>query len=114
PRAANLGGIVRDPRPDSSAAARPQVPIDVLDHDHGRVDDDSEVHRAERDQVGGRAGETIPQNAAISASGMFTAATAAARAWPRNSQSTSVTSSMPTRRFSMTVWVVIFIRRSRA
>ena len=58
--------------------------------------------------------KTIPQNAAINASGMFTAATAAARAWPRNSQSTSVTSSMPTNRFSITVWVVSFTSRSRS
>ena len=58
--------------------------------------------------------KTIPQKAAISASGMFTAATIAARAWPRKTQSTSVTSSMPTSRFSSTVWVVICTSRSRS
>ncbi len=58
--------------------------------------------------------KTIPQNAAISASGMFTAATAAALAWPRNSQRTSVTSTIPAMRFSITVRVVIFTSRSRS
>ncbi len=58
--------------------------------------------------------KTIPQNAAINASGMLTAATAAARAWPRKIQSTSVTSAIPTIRFSITVWVVRVTSRSRS
>ena len=58
--------------------------------------------------------KTIPQKAAMSASGMFTAATAAARACPRNTQSTRVTSSMPTSRFSRTVSVVSFTSLSRS
>ncbi len=56
----------------------------------------------------------IPQNAARSASGMFTAAITAARACPRNTHRTSVTSSMPTSRFSITVCVVTCTRRSRS
>ena len=56
----------------------------------------------------------IPQNAASRASGMFTAASTAARAWPRNTQRTSVTSTMPTSRFSITVRVVRWTSFSRS
>ena len=45
---------------------------------------------------------------------MFTAAMAAARAWPRNTQSTAVTRIMPMRRFSITVRVVTCTSRSRS
>jgi len=57
---------------------------------------------------------TIPQKAAISARGMLTAATAAARACPRNTQRTTVTRTMPTRRFSSTVPVVSFTSFARS
>ena len=51
---------------------------------------------------------TMPMNAMSSASGMLSAVMSAARAWPRKRKSTSVTSTMPTSRFSSTVCVVSF------
>ena len=44
-------------RPSARAA---QVPVDVLDHDDGRIDDDSEIDRAQRDEVRGRPGGDHP------------------------------------------------------
>ena len=57
---------------------------------------------------------TMPMKATISASGMLSAVMSAARPWPRNSQSTSATSTMPTSRFSSTVWVVSFTSVARS
>ena len=49
---------------------------------------------------------TSPQNATSSASGMLMAVITAARPCPRNKRRTTVTSAMPTTRFSRTVCVV--------
>ena len=76
---------------------RPEVTEDVLHHDDGRVDDDAEVDRAERDEVRRRAAcRPCPQKATSSASGMLSAVMSAARAWPRKRSSTIATSTMPT------------------
>ncbi len=57
---------------------------------------------------------TMPMKAISSASGMLIAVMRAARACPRKSQSTSVTSTMPTSRFSSTVCVVSSTRCARS
>ena len=57
---------------------------------------------------------TMPANAASSASGTLSAAMSAARPSPRNSQSISATSAMPTSRFSTTVCVVSLVRVPRS
>ncbi len=49
---------------------------------------------------------TRPQKAMSSASGMLSAVISDARTLPRKRKSTTVTRPMPTRRFSVTVWVV--------
>ena len=53
---AHLARGLEDALPDRSGPMMAQVPEDVLDDDDGGIDDDAEVHRAERDQVGRRAG----------------------------------------------------------
>jgi len=57
---------------------------------------------------------TMPVNEQSSASGMLIAATQAARASPRNSQSTRLTRSIPSTRFSSTVSVVSLVRLPRS
>ena len=93
----NIGGADLAAPPAGCARAIAPCPCgaevaeDVLHHDDGRVDDDAEVDRAERDEVRRRAAcATMPLNATSSASGMLSAVMSAARAWPRKSQSTTV------------------------
>ncbi len=57
---------------------------------------------------------TMPQNAASSASGMFSAVISAARQLPRNKRRMMVTSPMPTSTFSSTVCVVSATRLPRS
>ncbi len=57
---------------------------------------------------------TIPAKAASKARGMLMAVTSDARVLPRKSQSTMATSTMPTIRFSSTVWVVSCVRVNRS
>ena len=59
-RAADLAGGFGDALLQGPPPARPEVPVDVLHHDHGGLDDDAEVHGAERDQVRRRSGEDHP------------------------------------------------------
>ena len=51
---------------------------------------------------------TIPMKATNRASGMLMAVMRAARTWPRNAHKTRLTNTIPMRRFSSTVWVVMF------
>ena len=57
---------------------------------------------------------TRPQKAMSSASGMLIAVMIAARTWPRKRRSTTLTRTIPTSRFSMTVCVVSFTRLPRS
>ena len=61
-RATDFDGRVEDDRLGFPAVIRPfrQVPEDVLHDDHGAVDDDPEVHGAERQQVGGDPADSEP------------------------------------------------------
>ena len=54
-RPLDLGRRVDDPvdqRPRPVGVGRRDVPVDVLDDDRGAVDDDAEIDRADRQQVG--------------------------------------------------------------
>ena len=65
----------------------PEVAEDVLHHDDGRVDDDAEVDRAERDQVRRRARRRpCRMNAMSSARGMLSAVMSAARHVPEEEE----------------------------
>ena len=58
--------------------------------------------------------DTMPKNAKSRASGRFNATSRAARSLPKKSHSTNETSTMPVRRFSITVWVVSLTRSARS
>ena len=53
--AADLARAAQDALGHRAFSVRAEVPEDVLHHDDGRVDDDAEVDRAERDEVRRRA-----------------------------------------------------------
>ena len=99
---------------DRSAPVRRDVAVDVLDDDHRAVDDDPEVDRADREQVGrlplqvedgdreqqGQRDRPGPRSPALARS-------------PRKTKRTATTRAMPTTRLCSTLCVVTWTRSVR-
>ncbi len=86
----------------------------VLDDDHGAVDDDAEIDRAQAHQVRADFVSTMPVIVMAMESGMTQATTSAARMFPRIRNSTATTSAAPSRRLFSTVRMVASTRWVRS
>ena len=84
-----------------------QVAEDALDHDHGGVDDDAEIDRPDRKQIGRFPRTTVMITARNSAAGTVAETMIAQRKLPRNTYWMRKISAMPNSRLCSTVRTVM-------